>query len=84
MPLSAGRHHEMNCEVLGSDPPPKVEWWLGDVELTDFTQKVIFFMKLKFIYLCGYTCSGVYILCLHIANCDDFIVCLHKYFERKT
>ncbi|XP_077302331.1 contactin-3-like [Arctopsyche grandis] len=39
MPLSAGRRHEMNCEVMGSDPPPKVEWWLGDMELVDFTQK---------------------------------------------
>lgn len=58
MPLSAGRHHEMNCEVLGSDPPPKVEWWLGDVELSDYTQKVI---SSKIIYTCANITAAAFI-----------------------
>jgi hypothetical protein len=40
IPLSSGRRLEMGCEAIGSDPAAKIDWWLGDEELTDTTQKV--------------------------------------------
>lgn len=40
-PLSADRNYELECQAIGSRPPSKITWWLGGIELTGHTQKVI-------------------------------------------
>lgn len=50
-PVSADRKHEMACEVLGSHPPPEITWWLGDIELTEFSQKVLYKYMCVYIHI---------------------------------
>lgn len=42
-PLSSDRPYEILCEAVGSRPPAKITWWLGQQELFTHQQKVIYF-----------------------------------------
>lgn len=39
-PLSADRRYEIECQAIGSRPPAKISWWLGDIELPNHFPKV--------------------------------------------
>ncbi|XP_065369807.1 hemicentin-1-like [Calliphora vicina] len=39
-PMSADRKYEIECQAIGSRPPAKITWWMGNVELNGHSQKV--------------------------------------------
>ncbi|XP_068157245.1 uncharacterized protein side-VI [Drosophila tropicalis] len=39
-PMSADRKYEIECQAIGSRPPAKITWWMGNVELHGHSQKV--------------------------------------------
>lgn len=44
-PLSADRNYEIECQAIGSRPPSKITWWMGDIELSGHTQKVNYLLN---------------------------------------
>lgn len=48
-PMSADRKYEIECQAIGSRPPAKITWWMGNLEMHGHSQKVS-------------DCSDVYIL----------------------
>lgn len=46
--MSADRKYEIECQAIGSRPPSKITWWMGNMELLGHSQKVnklFIFMK---------------------------------------
>ncbi|XP_037942787.1 cell adhesion molecule 3-like [Teleopsis dalmanni] len=39
-PMSADRKYEIECQAIGSRPPAKITWWMGNMELHAHSQKV--------------------------------------------
>ncbi|XP_030374861.1 uncharacterized protein LOC115624348 [Scaptodrosophila lebanonensis] len=39
-PMSADRKYEIECQAIGSRPPAKITWWMGNLELHGHSQKV--------------------------------------------
>ncbi|XP_055849963.1 hemicentin-1 isoform X2 [Episyrphus balteatus] len=39
-PMSADRKYEIECQAIGSRPPAKITWWMGNMELHGHSQKV--------------------------------------------
>lgn len=39
-PMSADRKYEIDCQAIGSRPPAKITWWMGNLELHGHSQKV--------------------------------------------
>nr|XP_036233970.1 uncharacterized protein LOC106620041 [Bactrocera oleae] len=39
-PMSADRKYEIECQAIGSRPPSKITWWMGNMELLGHSQKV--------------------------------------------
>ncbi|XP_017102214.2 protein turtle homolog B [Drosophila bipectinata] len=39
-PMSADRKYEIECQAIGSRPPAKITWWMGNQELLGHSQKV--------------------------------------------
>jgi len=42
-PMSADRKYEIECQAIGSRPPAKITWWMGNLELHGHSQKVYFY-----------------------------------------
>uniref|UniRef100_A0A1B0AS08 Ig-like domain-containing protein n=1 Tax=Glossina palpalis gambiensis TaxID=67801 RepID=A0A1B0AS08_9MUSC len=38
--MSADRKYEIECQAIGSRPPAKITWWMGNLELHGHSQKV--------------------------------------------
>lgn len=43
--MSADRKYEVECQAVGSRPPAKISWWMGNVELFAHNQKVNSFCR---------------------------------------
>lgn len=39
-PMSADRKYEIECQAIGSRPPAKITWWMGNLEMHGHSQKV--------------------------------------------
>lgn len=43
--FSAGKSHELTCEVVGARPPPEITWWKGHEQLTSTRETVSCLLK---------------------------------------